>query len=113
MPQLLALYGLKWNPFASEVPPDALLATPKIEAFCWASSRAMSARAASRSSPAIPAPARVSCCACWPSDSPGCATSPCALTHPQSHVADFYRELDLRVVTVRSTEGREGFQART
>ena len=33
--KLLALYGLKWNPFASEVPPDALLTTPKIEAFCW------------------------------------------------------------------------------
>src|SRR5439155_251604 len=33
--KLLALYGLKWNPFAAEVPPDALLTTPKIEAFCW------------------------------------------------------------------------------
>jgi len=33
--KLLALYGLKWNPFAPEIPPDALLPTPKIEAFCW------------------------------------------------------------------------------
>ena len=33
--KLLALYGLKWNPFAPEVPSDALLPTPKIEAFCW------------------------------------------------------------------------------
>ena len=33
--KLLALYGLKWNPFAPEVPLEALLATPKVEAFCW------------------------------------------------------------------------------
>ncbi len=33
--KLLALYGLKWNPFVPEIPPDALLPTPKIEAFCW------------------------------------------------------------------------------
>jgi len=33
--KLLALYGLKWNPFAPEIPSDALLTTPKIESFCW------------------------------------------------------------------------------
>jgi general secretion pathway protein A len=33
--KLLALYGLKWNPFAPEIPPEALFTTPKIEAFCW------------------------------------------------------------------------------
>lgn len=33
--KLLALYGLKWNPFAPELPVEALLPTPKIEAFCW------------------------------------------------------------------------------
>ncbi len=32
---LLALYGLKWNPFSPELPPEALLATPKIEQFAW------------------------------------------------------------------------------
>jgi type II secretory pathway predicted ATPase ExeA len=32
---LLALHGLKWNPFAPEVPVEALLATPEIKNFCW------------------------------------------------------------------------------
>jgi hypothetical protein len=33
--KLLALYGLKWNPFSPELPSEALLATPKIEHFAW------------------------------------------------------------------------------
>jgi type II secretory pathway predicted ATPase ExeA len=33
--KLLALYGLKWNPFSSELPTEALVITPKLESFCW------------------------------------------------------------------------------
>ena len=33
--KLLSLYGLKWNPFAPDVPVEALLSTPKVENFCW------------------------------------------------------------------------------
>jgi type II secretory pathway predicted ATPase ExeA len=33
--KLLAIYGLKWNPFSPELPGDALLLTPKIEHFAW------------------------------------------------------------------------------
>ena len=33
--KLLALYGLKWNPFSPELPTEALHLTPKIENFCW------------------------------------------------------------------------------
>jgi general secretion pathway protein A len=33
--KLLALYGLKWNPFSPELPSEALLATPRIEQFAW------------------------------------------------------------------------------
>lgn len=33
--KLLSLYGLKWNPFAPDVPPEALFVTPKVESFCW------------------------------------------------------------------------------
>jgi len=29
----LALYGLKWNPFAPDVPVEALHVTPRIESF--------------------------------------------------------------------------------
>jgi type II secretory pathway predicted ATPase ExeA len=34
-PKLLALYGLKWNPFSPEVPTEAFLLTPKVEHFFW------------------------------------------------------------------------------
>lgn len=33
--KLLALYGLKWDPFSPEIPNEALLPTPKIDSFCW------------------------------------------------------------------------------
>lgn len=33
--KLLALYGLKWNPFSPEVPVEALQCTPRMESFCW------------------------------------------------------------------------------
>ena len=35
--KLLALYGLKWNPFAPDVPVEALHVSRRIEAFCWRS----------------------------------------------------------------------------
>src|SRR3974390_3457423 len=31
----LALYGLKWNPFAPDVPIEALHVTPRTQSFCW------------------------------------------------------------------------------
>ena len=33
--KMLALYGLKWNPFAPNVPTEALHVTPRLESFCW------------------------------------------------------------------------------
>jgi general secretion pathway protein A len=33
--KLLALYGLKWNPFSADLPSEGLLLTPKIEHFAW------------------------------------------------------------------------------
>jgi general secretion pathway protein A len=33
--KLLSLHGLKWNPFAPDVPAEALMSTPRIESFCW------------------------------------------------------------------------------
>jgi general secretion pathway protein A len=33
--KLLSLWGLKWNPFAPELPREALLVTPRIENFAW------------------------------------------------------------------------------
>jgi general secretion pathway protein A len=33
--KMLALWGLKWNPFSPELPSEGLLVTPKIENFAW------------------------------------------------------------------------------
>jgi general secretion pathway protein A len=33
--KLLALYGLKWNPFSPDFPGDGLLVTPRIDHFAW------------------------------------------------------------------------------
>lgn len=33
--QIYSLYGLKWNPFAQELPAEALITTPKIAHFAW------------------------------------------------------------------------------
>jgi len=33
--KLLALYGLKWDPFSPELPSDGLFLTPRIEQFAW------------------------------------------------------------------------------
>lgn len=33
--KLLALYGLKFNPFTPEVPIEALHVSAKLESFCW------------------------------------------------------------------------------
>jgi type II secretory pathway predicted ATPase ExeA len=33
--KMLALYGLKWNPFAPNVPTEALHVTTRLQSFCW------------------------------------------------------------------------------
>ena len=33
--KLLALYGLKYNPFNPDVPTEALHVHPRLESFCW------------------------------------------------------------------------------
>ena len=36
-PNLLALYGLKFNPFAQDIPVEAVFVPPKLDHFCWRS----------------------------------------------------------------------------
>ena len=32
--ELLTMYGLKWNPFATDLPVESLMATPAVDSFC-------------------------------------------------------------------------------
>ena len=44
--KLLALYGLKWNPFSPDLPTEAIYVPPRIEVSVGGSSRPRSARGA-------------------------------------------------------------------
>jgi type II secretory pathway predicted ATPase ExeA len=92
--KLLGLYGLKWNPFSADLPEEALCTTAKIENFCWrienghvreggfalitgdpGTGKSVALRLlASRLSRVVDVTVGV-------------------LEHPQSKVADFYREM--------------------
>lgn len=92
--KLLALYGLKWNPFSPELPTEALLQSSKVDSFCWRVENGL---------------VREGGFALISGD-PGTGKSVVlrllaerlarlrelavgALTHPSSRLADFYREM--------------------
>jgi type II secretory pathway predicted ATPase ExeA len=92
--KLLSLYGLKWNPFSADLPGEALMSTAKIDSFCWRIEQSH---------------VREGGFALITGD-PGTGKSVAlrilaerlqrlgevtvgALEHPQSNVADFYREM--------------------
>lgn len=111
--KLLALYGLKWNPFSPELPLDALYLTPKIDNFCWRIEHTL---------------VREGGFALITGD-PGTGKSVVlrllaerlgrlreitvgAMTHPSSNLADFYREMgDLFGVEFKPHNRWGGFKA--
>ena len=92
--KLLALYGLKWNPFSPEVPTEALLTTPKIENFCWRIEQAL-VREGGFALVAGDAGMGKSVVLRLLADRLSALTdlNVRALAHPQSNLADFYREM--------------------
>ena len=111
--KLLALYGLKWNPFSPELPTEALHLTPKIENFCWRIEQSL---------------IREGGFALITGD-PGTGKSVVmrllaerlgqlrditigAIAHPSSNLADFYREMgDLFGVELKPHNRWGGFKA--
>ena len=111
--KLLALYGLKFNPFSPELPVDAIYVPPKIESFCWriehaqireggfamihgdpGSGKSIVLRVLSERLKRLP------------------DVTVGAINHPQSHLADFYRELgDVFGVPLRPSNRWGGFKA--
>jgi type II secretory pathway predicted ATPase ExeA len=110
---LLALYGLKWNPFSPGVPTEALYVMPKVENFCWRIEQSL---------------IRDGGFALVTGD-PGTGKSVVlrllahrleaqrdlcvgAIIHPSSQIADFYREMgDLFGVELRPHNRWGGFKA--
>lgn len=110
---LLALYGLKWNPFSPELPLEALHLTPALEHFAWRIEHGLvreggfalvTGDAGSGKSVALRLLAarlgRLS------------ELTVAALTRPSANLADFYRELgDLFAVDLRPHNRWMGFKA--
>ena len=46
--KLLALYGLKWHPFTTEVPTEAIHVPARLEHFCWRIEHGLIGEGASR-----------------------------------------------------------------
>ena len=111
--KLLALYGLKYNPFIPEVPIEALYLSPKIENFCWRIEQAhlreggfalVHGEAGSGKSVVLRVLAeRLSRMADL------CVG---VVHHPQSSLSDFYRELgDIFGISIRVSNRWGGFKA--
>jgi len=110
---LLALYGLKWNPFTPEVPVEALHVSPRLESFCWriehtqvreggfalihgepGSGKSVALRVLAQRLVRLP------------------DVQLATISHPQSNLADFYRELgDVFAVPLRPHNRWGGFKA--
>jgi general secretion pathway protein A len=92
-PRLLALYGLKWNPFAPAVPTEALLVTPRIDSFrrrVWQLA-AEGGFALLTGAPGTGKSATLRILAEHLAQQRDLSVG--MITRPQAHLGDFYREL--------------------
>ena len=92
--KLLALYGLKFNPFSPELPTEAIYIPPKVESFCWRIEHAQIAEGGfamvhgeSGSGKSVILRLLAQRLGRLAEITVG------TLSHPQSNLADFYREM--------------------
>ena len=111
--KLLALYGLKWNPFSPELPVDAIYVPQKIENFCWRIEHAQIREggfAMIHGDPGSGKSIVLRLLAERLKKLPDITVG--AINHPQSNLADFYRELgDIFGVPLRPSNRWGGFKA--
>ncbi len=111
--KLLALYGLKWNPFSPELPVEAIYIPPKIENFCWRIEHAQIREggfAMIHGDPGSGKSIVLRLLAERLKKLPDVTVG--AINHPQSNLADFYRELsDIFAVPLRPSNRWGGFKA--
>ena len=111
--KLLALYGLKFNPFTPDLPTEAIYVPPKIEDFCWRIEQALVREGGFAmihgdpgSGKSIALRVLAERLARLPDVTVG------AINHPQSNLADFYRELgDVFGVPLKPHNRWGGFKA--
>jgi len=111
--KLLALYGLKWNPFSPELPTEALYVSPRIENFCWRIEQALIKEggfAMIHGDPGTGKSVALRLLAQRLARLSDVTVG--AVSHPQSSLADFYRELgDIFAVPLKPHNRWGGFKA--
>jgi general secretion pathway protein A len=111
--KLLALYGLKWNPFSPELPTEAIYVPPRIENFCWRITHAQineGGFAMIHGDPGTGKSIALRLLAERLTRLPDIHVG--AINHPQSNLADFYRELgDIFGMSLRPHNRFGGFKA--
>jgi general secretion pathway protein A len=111
--KLLALYGLKFNPFTPDLPTDAIYVPPRVDDFCWRIEQVQVREGGFAmihgdpgSGKSIALRVLAERLARLPDVTVG------AINHPQSNLADFYRELgDVFGVPLRPHNRWGGFKA--
>ena len=110
--KLLALYGLKWNPFSPELPTAALYIPARVENFCWRIEHAQIREggfAMIHGDPGSGKSVVLRLLAERLARSTDLTVG--AIHHPQSNIADFYREMgDIFGVALRPHNRWGGFK---
>jgi len=110
---LLALYGLKWNPFSPELPTESLLTTAALEEFAWRIENTHVREGGFALITGVPGTGKsvaLRILASRLERLPDLTVA--ALAHPSANLADFYRELgDLFAVELKPHNRWMGFKA--
>ena len=110
--KLLALYGLKFNPFSPELPTEAIFVPPKVESFCWRIEHAQIGEGGFAMIHGDPGSGKSVILRLLAERLARLADITVgALCHPQSNLADFYREMgELFAVPLRPHNRWGGFK---
>lgn len=111
--KLLALYGLKWNPFSPELPTEALRLTPAVENFAWRIEHSLVREGGfALLTGGVGTGKSVALRLIAERLAPLPDLTVAALAHPSANLADFYRELgDLFAVELKPHNRWMGFKA--
>jgi general secretion pathway protein A len=110
---LLALYGLKFNPFSPQLPTEALHITPPVEQFCWRIEHALIREGGFALVQGDPGTGKSAVLRLLDERLGRLPeVSVAAISHPSSNLADFYREMgDLFAVELKPHNRWGGFKA--
>jgi type II secretory pathway predicted ATPase ExeA len=111
--KLLSLYGLKWNPFSPELPSEALYVSPRVESFCWRIEQGLVREGGFALIGGEPGTGKsVALRILAERLEQVREVTVGVLAHPQSNVADFYREMgDIFGVALKPHNRWGGFKA--